>query len=39
VYGDHWAPIPALLTHDERSTACHRASTPCHTQVSPHQGT
>jgi hypothetical protein len=39
VHGDRWAPIPALLTRDERSTQCHQASTPRYTRVSPCRGT
>jgi hypothetical protein len=35
VHSDRWAPIPALLTRDERSTQRHRASTPWHTRVPP----
>jgi hypothetical protein len=31
VHGNHWAPIRALLTCDERSTERHCASTPRHT--------
>jgi hypothetical protein len=37
VHSDRWAPIPALLTRDERSTQRHCASTPRHTRVSPRQ--
>jgi hypothetical protein len=35
VHNNRWAPIPALLTRDERSTQRHRASTPRHTRVLP----
>jgi hypothetical protein len=38
VHGDRWAPIPALLTRDERSTQRHRAATPRHSRVSPPRG-
>jgi hypothetical protein len=35
VHSDRWAPIPALLTRDERTTQRHCASTPRHTRVLP----